>query len=744
MAINFKAIAERLLADAPRHLSEWLPGGKMHGREFVAGSLKGEAGHSLSVNIDKGIWKDFASNQGGGDLISLYAAIHGIKNGEAAKQFATDKDNKAEDEYFAGPEHKGPIPAHSKYGEHTAVFEYRRADNKVAGYICRFDPPNERKQLIPRTCYIRADKTIYWRWKKWPGLSPLYQLPELLANTNKKVLIVEGEGKANKAQRLLPDWVVIGWCGGVGAVKGTDWSPLKNRVNDIWIWPDADQPGLKAASQIKEILPHVHIVDIMLITPSLPKGWDLGDAPDGYQPEQYMQEAVELPISTLASPVIQPSTLPERLDKLNNEYAVIIRGSQVLIMRYWMGEDGQSQLIFISTKEFLLLQGNNIAHIDDGEGKSKKVNAGKLWLEWEDRQEFEAVYFEPGGHIYKKRYNLWQGFSFNPDADSGKFDLLLAHIHDNICQKDAEQYEWVMAWLADLFQKPNRKLGTALVLRGPMGIGKGIFANHIGKLLGKHYMPISQGSQLTGKFNGHMADKLLMFVDEGWWSDKTTGAGTLRALITEPAVTIEMKGKDAISYANFTRFIMAANADWVVPVGMGDERRFVILDVGTQHQRDIPYFKAIEKQLQDGGYPALLHYLLNYRYDESLPRSIIKTEALIDNKIYSMPDELKWFHSCLYNEKIGDYFLKNSLDNDIPCDKFYDTYLQWCKDMGIKPLADNSLPRMLKKGGIYLVRKRASYDPSGKRPTIYELPTLDSMRRSFEEHIGGKMEWEKI
>src|SRR5665213_2305452 len=130
--LNFKAIAERLLADAPRYLNEWLPGGKLTGREFIAGSLRGEAGHSLSINIDKGIWKEFASGQGGGDLISLYAAIHNIKQGDAAKQFATDKDNKVEDEYFAGPEHKGPIPEHSKWGDHSAVFEYRRADGKVA------------------------------------------------------------------------------------------------------------------------------------------------------------------------------------------------------------------------------------------------------------------------------------------------------------------------------------------------------------------------------------------------------------------------------------------------------------------------------------------------------------------------------------------------------------------------------------------------------------------------------------
>ena len=292
MPINFKAIADRLLADSLRHLNEWFPAGKLHGREFVLGGLDGSAGKSLSINIDTGVWKDFAAGKGGADLISLYAAIHNIKQGEAAKHFSSAKDELPEDKYLAGPI-SGPIPAHSKYGKPSAIYEYYQADGKLVGYICRFPPPNpnEKKQFIPRTSWRRDDGTISWKWKKWPIASPLYGLLDLAARPDDKVLIVEGEKTAIRARELLPDWVVVTWCGGAEAVKGTDWSPLKSRY--CWMWPDADEPGRIAMSGLKKILPHMHVV---ALPSDIEEGWDLGDAPDNFPTEQFLREGDELQI----------------------------------------------------------------------------------------------------------------------------------------------------------------------------------------------------------------------------------------------------------------------------------------------------------------------------------------------------------------------------------------------------------------------------------------------------------------
>jgi putative DNA primase/helicase len=66
----------------------WLPGGRLIGREWTCGSLAGEPGRSCRVNIGTGRWADFATNQRGGDPVSLYAAILRVSQAEAARRLA--------------------------------------------------------------------------------------------------------------------------------------------------------------------------------------------------------------------------------------------------------------------------------------------------------------------------------------------------------------------------------------------------------------------------------------------------------------------------------------------------------------------------------------------------------------------------------------------------------------------------------------------------------------------------------
>src|SRR4051794_19140790 len=74
-AIPFDQIHAVSLAQAQRLLVDWFPHGKITGREFKVGSLQGEAGESLSVDLRSGKWKDFAAGDSGFDLIALRASM---------------------------------------------------------------------------------------------------------------------------------------------------------------------------------------------------------------------------------------------------------------------------------------------------------------------------------------------------------------------------------------------------------------------------------------------------------------------------------------------------------------------------------------------------------------------------------------------------------------------------------------------------------------------------------------------
>lgn len=79
----------RMLADRAESVCEWLlPQGKREGSEWRAGSVDGEAGHSLGVNLagKPGVWRDFADDAKGGDLIDLIQSAHGVSKAEAVKE----------------------------------------------------------------------------------------------------------------------------------------------------------------------------------------------------------------------------------------------------------------------------------------------------------------------------------------------------------------------------------------------------------------------------------------------------------------------------------------------------------------------------------------------------------------------------------------------------------------------------------------------------------------------------------
>ncbi len=205
--IDFQGIAQDL--SALELLSKWLPNGKLHGREYKIGNVRGDPGESLSINIDTGAWADFAAGQAGGDLISLYAAIHNISQSDAAKELSP---NSAEE--FA-PNQKCLKFPKSNYGKPSLVWEY-----PGYGYIFRYDMPDGKKQFTPLTCWRQADGSLKWKWKKFPDPMPLYWAGE----PKDKILIVEGEKTADAAQKLLPpDWVAITWPGGSGAAKKANW-----------------------------------------------------------------------------------------------------------------------------------------------------------------------------------------------------------------------------------------------------------------------------------------------------------------------------------------------------------------------------------------------------------------------------------------------------------------------------------------------------------------------------------------
>lgn len=90
--VSFAEINRACLAQYPALLALWLPDGRLCGREWVALNPTRPDRHrgSFCINVDCGVWADFATGDKGRDPVSLYAYLHYLSMGEAARSLAKD------------------------------------------------------------------------------------------------------------------------------------------------------------------------------------------------------------------------------------------------------------------------------------------------------------------------------------------------------------------------------------------------------------------------------------------------------------------------------------------------------------------------------------------------------------------------------------------------------------------------------------------------------------------------------
>lgn len=88
---EFQFIADTALASIDTLLTQWLPDGRRQGADWIARNPTRHDRHvgSFCVTLGNGRWCDYATGEGGGDLISLFAYIHHTSQTEAAQELAS-------------------------------------------------------------------------------------------------------------------------------------------------------------------------------------------------------------------------------------------------------------------------------------------------------------------------------------------------------------------------------------------------------------------------------------------------------------------------------------------------------------------------------------------------------------------------------------------------------------------------------------------------------------------------------
>lgn len=311
--IDFADLAAALLERARTLVPQWLPGGKVSGYNWMCAGFEGGAGSRMGVNLNTGAWGHFANEEVGGDLISLYAAIKGLNNGQAARQLMRElgwakvapvqasarrpqassppRDAAADEgppwqadegpppdphddaSAPAAPRGKAksvwrplvPVPAHAPpcdfrhwhYGPADLVGSWEYAfDGKLYGHVARFRTSEGGKEILPYTwCVDESDGrgTMRWHTKQWEEPRPLYVPATLLSGEPERVpvVLVEGEKCALAGLQLLGhEFDFVSWPGGANAWPKAAWAWLRGRA--VILWPDCDAKRSKLTREERE------------------------------------------------------------------------------------------------------------------------------------------------------------------------------------------------------------------------------------------------------------------------------------------------------------------------------------------------------------------------------------------------------------------------------------------------------------------------------------------------------------
>lgn len=292
--IRFEALARELLARIHQLVPDWVPGGTTRNGEYLASSpFRAEKSPSFSVRMEgkrAGHWADFGDTHRGGDLISLYAALHHLSMGKAAVELARDYGLEdvagvlpaSPEERAARPPRPPAPPAppkppvvdegwktqrpvpdfapeptfrhyHRDAADMEHVARYQHGD-ALHGYVVRFRTSDGGKVPLPHTwCVSSRNGAAKWHWRQFDEPRPLY-LPGHQLPAGRTVILVEGEKKGDALQALLDAgapgvYCVASWPGGCKAWQKADLSPLGGCT--VIAWADCDSHREKLSKDEK-------------------------------------------------------------------------------------------------------------------------------------------------------------------------------------------------------------------------------------------------------------------------------------------------------------------------------------------------------------------------------------------------------------------------------------------------------------------------------------------------------------
>jgi hypothetical protein len=470
------------------------------------------------------------------------------------------------------------------------------------------------------------------------------------------------------------------------------------------------------------------------------------------------------------------------LEELNEKYACVLLSEKYRVAI--LPSQPNEELKFISTEDFKkYLEGDYVPFKRWDKKSDSFITVRKpradAWLSHPNRLKFEKVEFLPKSlsetaPINEKILNKFTGWPRIPLNNPSRCAAFLQYTQ-HLTGNNSEYSQWIMTYFANILQSPMDKQRAALVLIGPQNIGKSVYVNYFGKILGRHHLNIADAYKIHGRFNAHLETCLLLHSDEAIYSGDKKHKSIIKDLIANKQLTFEAKYQGIWSAPSYIRLIYTSNDDNAAPVELGDTRHSIFSMKNNPPSKAL--VKALYEESMSDGPAALMHYLLNYQCDASILLNSLNNKTKVEAVMSSLDTVDEYWLNKLNEGILLPFYLrwaqgtkKDTLDekfsqlwpSQISKYALYADYQHYSLSMRVtRPQSPFAFLRKLGNWtNIILDIHTLSYtNPfsgdlskpswvrelnSGQHPSIINLPSLTKCREAFSKYTGQNYVWPEI
>lgn len=265
----------------------------------------------------------------------------------------------------------------------------------------------------------------------------------------------------------------------------------------------------------------------------------------------------------------------------------------------------------------------------DPEAKEQRMSLGKIWWEgdFHHKRVVSKIVMEPtalpAGEDAERRpevLNLWHIRKLTmaaPDMSATHEDVapLLEHLMF-IADGDEVVVKFFLNWLATLYQKPEIKIPSAILMYSKFGgVGKSMLYKLLAAVFGPCMVGNCSGRALTKSFDDVTENKRVLVINEVAKSERADGYEHFKNMISEEDTSFEGKGRAAKDIKNITHFVVTTNNLDALPLMQGD-RRVAAFMCNTQ-PKPAEYYVKLHAWMEGPGPALVAGVLAQWQFDAS-------------------------------------------------------------------------------------------------------------------------------